>query len=337
MNVRLLIDAIVRQTMVLIAQLATSGGLRAPLAHVAGQAFLELARELEAQGVPKKVSADMFGMALRTYQRRMQRLSQSRTDRGRSLWEAVLEFIESGGVVSREEVLRRFRYDDEASLKGVLRDLVESGLVFSSGSGRNAVYRVATREEARRHPGGANDGPSLEAFVWLHVYRQRAIGEDALAAECGLSRAQLAPVVEALVAQGRIERVHGPRGEELRTRGLVLGLENPAGWEAAVLDQFSAVVQTITRKLALDQRASLNDEIGGSTYHFELWRGHPLEGEVLGELRRFRERMTRLRERADEHNLAHPHDGPKLRVTAYYGQSVMEDDDGAVGNRDDDE
>lgn len=42
MNVQLLIDVIVRQTMVLIAELATSGGLRAPLAHVAGQAFLGL-------------------------------------------------------------------------------------------------------------------------------------------------------------------------------------------------------------------------------------------------------------------------------------------------------
>src|SRR5688572_31319782 len=131
MNARLLIDAIVQQTTVLIAQLATSGGLRAPLAHVAGQVFVHLAQELEQQGVPKKVSADMFGMALRTYQRRMQRLSQSRTDRGRSLWEAVLEFIEQGGMVTREQVLKRFRHDDEASLKGVLRDLTESRLVFS--------------------------------------------------------------------------------------------------------------------------------------------------------------------------------------------------------------
>ena len=73
MNVQLLIDAIVRETTVLIAQLATSGGLRAPLAHVAGQVFAELAAELEREGVPKKVSADMFGLALRTYQRRTQR------------------------------------------------------------------------------------------------------------------------------------------------------------------------------------------------------------------------------------------------------------------------
>ena len=46
MNVKILIDSIVRQTTVLIAQLATSGGVRAPLAHVANQVFLDLSREL---------------------------------------------------------------------------------------------------------------------------------------------------------------------------------------------------------------------------------------------------------------------------------------------------
>ena len=50
MNTQLLIDFIVRQTTVLIAQLATSGGLRAPLAHIANQVFAELARKLEEQG-----------------------------------------------------------------------------------------------------------------------------------------------------------------------------------------------------------------------------------------------------------------------------------------------
>ena len=50
-DLKLLIDGIVRQTTVLIAQLSTSSGIRAPLAHVADQVFLELAREIEAQGV----------------------------------------------------------------------------------------------------------------------------------------------------------------------------------------------------------------------------------------------------------------------------------------------
>ena len=93
MDSQVLIDQVVRQTMVLIAQLATSGGARAPLAHIADRVFLELARELEAQGLSRKVTADMFGVALRSYRRRIQRLSESVTERGRSLWAAVLDFV----------------------------------------------------------------------------------------------------------------------------------------------------------------------------------------------------------------------------------------------------
>jgi hypothetical protein len=61
---------------------------RAPLARIANQVFLDLTNELEAQGISKKVSADMFGMALRAYQRKTQRLKESSTEQGRSLWEA---------------------------------------------------------------------------------------------------------------------------------------------------------------------------------------------------------------------------------------------------------
>jgi hypothetical protein len=71
MNTQGLIDAVVQQTMVFIAHLATAGGLRTPLVGVADQVFMELTRELQNQGVRKKVIADMFGMALRTYHRRV--------------------------------------------------------------------------------------------------------------------------------------------------------------------------------------------------------------------------------------------------------------------------
>ena len=86
METRHLIDAIVQQTTLLIAQLATSAGIRAPLAHIADQVFLDLAREIEQQGVTRKVVADMFGMALRTYQKKVNRLRASVTRREQTLW-----------------------------------------------------------------------------------------------------------------------------------------------------------------------------------------------------------------------------------------------------------
>lgn len=325
MNIRLLIDAVVRQTMVLVAELATSGGLRAPLSHVAEQAFLELARELENQGVGKKVSADMFGMALRTYQRRTQRLNQSVTDRGRSLWEATLDYIVQAGIVRRDEILRRFRHDDEASVRGVLRDLTDSGLIFCSGSGNNLAYRAATADEAqalRR----SEDPASLEAFVWSYVYRETEIGLDELSARTSLNLAELSPVVDRLVASGKVERLEAGQEPRLRSSRLLLGFDDPAGWEASVLDHFTALVQTVMRKLSRDQRAQSGDETGGSTYHFELWRGHPFESEVVGELGRFRERMSALRRKLDDYNRAHADQPRTLNVVAYYGQSMVEEE-----------
>ena len=99
MTVRLLIEGIVRQITVLLAELATSGGIRAPLANVADRVFMELARELESHGVSRAVSADMFGLALRTYLRRIRHHDESVTQRGPVALGAILDFIEvsSGG------------------------------------------------------------------------------------------------------------------------------------------------------------------------------------------------------------------------------------------------
>jgi len=97
--------AIVRQTTVLIAQLSTAAGVRAPLSRVADQVFLDLAREIEAQGVSRKVAADMFGLALRTYQTKVQRLARSSTERDRTLWEGILAFVAEHGPVSRKKLL----------------------------------------------------------------------------------------------------------------------------------------------------------------------------------------------------------------------------------------
>ncbi len=74
MNVNLLIDAVVRQTTVLVAQLATAAGTRATMAYTANQVFIDLVRELKEQGLGNKVIADMFGLALRTYHAKVQRL-----------------------------------------------------------------------------------------------------------------------------------------------------------------------------------------------------------------------------------------------------------------------
>jgi hypothetical protein len=326
MNPRLLIDGIVRQTTVLVAQLATSGGVRAPLAHIAGQVFLELAKELEGQGVTKKVSADMFGMALRTYQRRTHRLARSATDRGRSLWEAMFEYVKEREFVTREEILRRFGRDDEATVRGVLYDFMESGLVLSTGAGNGTAYRITTPEEAVRLE-TVQSRLSLEAVVWSLVFREQPASLDRLSELSGARRADLEQALESLSVQGRIERLSGEGEVRYRSFQLVLDAENPIGWEASVLDHFATVVKTICQKLSAKPKSKAANEIGGSTYHFAVYKGSPFERELRNELAAFRVRMSALRERVDEQNRAHGIADCTIRIDAYYGQRVVEEEE----------
>src|SRR5688572_15969646 len=204
MKTQVLIDSIVRQVTVLIAQLATSGGVRAPLAHLAKQAFVELANELAAQGVSRKVSADMFGMALRAYIRKVRRLSEGRTEPGRTLWQAVLDFVRGESLVARSRVLSRFARDGEIEVSSVLHDLTETGLVFCSGSGRNAVYRAASDDELGQFSRlGGESG--LDEMAWVLIYRNGATPLEELAAFLRCDEPQAKAVAARLIDAGRVQ------------------------------------------------------------------------------------------------------------------------------------
>jgi len=319
-NLQLLIDSIVRQTTVLIAQLATAGGVRAPLATVANQVFLDLADELAQQGVSRTVSADMFGLALRTYLRKIQRLRESSTEGGRSLWEAVLDFLNEGGLVTRTEVLRRFHRDDAEAVGAVLRDLSESGLVLRLGTGAGAAYRAATKEEIETLV-SSRDADGTDELVWAIVYRDGPIGREALSQR--LRRADLDAIIDRLVAAGRIHHADAAQGEEFSADHFFVSKDAAVGWEAAVFDHFQAVVKTVVARLRGEAQGPGGAPVGGSTYSFDVWPGHPMEVEVLGLLGDLRDRTSELRSRVRAYNTQHPRPRTFSHVTFYGGEHVV--------------
>lgn len=290
--------------------------MRAPLAHLANQVFLELANELAAQGISRKVSADMFGMALRSYRRRVQRLAGSETDRGRSLWEAILEYLSQRDLVSRNEILNRFRRDEEAFVRGVLKDLCESGLVFKIGAGHDTAYRAATTRELRQL-GAKEGGP--EQLVWIMVYREGPIGVDELLKMTGMGRGLLERWLEDLETDGRIERT---ASGTYKSRAMVVPLGDPAGWEAAMFDHFQAMVQTMCQRLRASGEP--DPDAGGSTYSFNIWPGHPYEEQARSILRRFRQQSTELRQRIQDYNAKQTLPGHYKHITVYAGQCSIE-------------
>jgi hypothetical protein len=319
-NTHLLIDAVVQQTMVFIAQLATSGGVRAPLAHVADQVFLDLSRELQNQGVTKKVIADMFGMALRTYHRRVQETMQSRTDAGRTVWEAVLEFIRESEPVSGSRVQLRFVHDDGEVVSGVLHDLVSSGLAFRSGRGDGAVYRAAAEADFAAANGSQSE--AAEWLAWLTVYRKESATLAELAETTRLPISTCEAALNALVEQGRATKSSDAQAV-YRSERFEVPLGESHGWEAAVLDHYQAMTSAICAKLAeRGAGARAKDVVGGSTWSLDVWAGHPLEEEATQTLARMREQMEALRARIDHHNEIAGVDAARQRVVVYVGQYV---------------
>jgi hypothetical protein len=328
MDVTLLIDAIVRQTMVLVAQLATAGGTRAPLARVANQVFVDLVRELREQGLGNKVIADMFGLALRTYHERVRRLAESASSQGRSLWEAVLIFVQERRVVGRADVLLRFAADDERTVRAVLTDLVDSGLIFRTGKGDAVSYRAGDPGEA---PATSDEARQEGLAHWVHVTlaRNGPFDRATLEQHLGWNGSALDDALDRLSRSARITITTTTSGAQYSAAECVIPFGTAAGWEASVFDHFQAMVTAIATKLRMGQRhAELRDAVGGSTYHFELWRGHPFESEALGLLGSIRERAGALRQRIVEYNAAHAEEmsareEQALTVVMYVGQTAL--------------
>ena len=325
MHTSLLVDAIMRQTTVLIAQLSATAGVRAPLAHLADEVFLSLSRELEDQGLSRKVVADMFGMALRSYQRRVQRISESVTEGGRTLWQAVYEYLQQQGQATRIAVFNRFLRDDPEAIAAVLADLVRSGLASRTGSGAATLFAV-TPEEARRLLARQGKEDTATAIVWIDVCRHPGTSVGQIAGRLGLDEEQVDSAVCRLERDGRLTR--GDQGQLEAEQAMVIPVGSEAGWEAAVFDHFQAVVGAITAKLRLGANSASSDTTGGTTLSFEIRAGHPLANEVRQLLAKFRHETDELWDRVEAENAKHPISEEEMqRVIFYFGQLVKGGED----------
>jgi hypothetical protein len=326
MNSKLLIDAFVRQTMVLIAQVATMAGVRTPLSHVANQVFLDLTQALEQQGLGRKVVADMFGLALRSYQQKVDRITESASTGGVTLWEAIHSYLAERSAVPRAELLLRFAIDDPASVAGILHDLVESGLVYKTGRGEASVYRVAPADDVR-HALAVDPGQTAQTCAWAAIYRKGPLSHAQLLEALPLDRVALDGALEALLRDGRVERSESAGNAVYSSRRMLLPLGQTAGWEASVIDHYHTVVGAICAKLRNGEtRALPSDQLGGSTFSYDVWPGHPHETEVLSLLKEHRRTLGALWDKVTKHNAAGKPDR-FARVSFYCGQLVTRDDD----------
>lgn len=322
MNAELLIDSIVRQTMVLIAEIATATESRPQLARTADDIFRSLVDALRSHGVSNKAIADMFGLTLRTYHNRVARLAEADAQRGEQLRSAILKFIDERKSVRKAQVLDHFRGHEPALVVGLLRDLVTTELVFQSGSGHAMAYRIARSDELP--PLTANDDERLGRLLWIAIQRFGPIDLERLLKFVPASPEAATAAVDRLIAEGRVTASRDGSGPVLYSSDeCFIAPEDPAGWEAAVFDHFQAVVATLAARLRMRTKDP-DDWTGGGTFSFEVWRGHPMFDEAVSLLSQTRSRARALRERIRDFNGRHAlKDERPLRVVFYLGQSLI--------------
>ena len=324
MNTRLLIDAIVHQTTVLIAQLSTAAGIRAPLAHIADQVFLDLSKEIEAQGISRKVAADMFGLAIRTYQKKVQRVVESAQSRERTLWQSVLDHLHELQSCSRRALLEHFRREDPVVVGSVLSDLVSSGLVYRTGSGESAIFGI-TKESDLAQAIREQRRESLGPVAWVMIYRAGGISRATLSDQLAVDAEDLDLALMQLEKNGQIERSGLGADATFSAKEFLVPVDAEHGWEAAVFDHFQAAVRAIGLKVRRGRPRSAQDDIvGGATLGFDLCEGHPHLEEALALLRTVRAQVNELWAKVEAYNAAHPiSEQDRIELSFYFGQSVV--------------
>jgi DNA-binding Lrp family transcriptional regulator len=262
----------------------------------------------------------MFGLALRSYQKKVQRLAESETLRDKTLWEAIIDYIKEQGSVPRRRIFERFQRDDEHAVAAILNDLVGSGLAYSTGRGQSALFGVTSVVDQERMA-GEEQRTMLPAVVWLIIYREGPLDESALAARLGIDAAPLANILTELEREGRVQR--DAASGRYRSSTVTIAVGDRAGWEAAVLDHFQAVAKAIAAKVKMGPGSDLGPLVGGATLSFDVFPGHPLEAEVSGLLGVVRAQVNEVWHRLAAYNREHPiPDARKTKVTFYLGQNV---------------
>ena len=268
--------------------------------------------------------ADMFGLALRSYQQKVERLSESASSGGVTLWEAVHRYLTEKQVTSRAELMQRFVGDNPTSVAGVVHDMVESGLVYKTGRGDSVIYRIASAADVER---ALSDDPRThEALAWVTIYREGPITRSTLLERLPLPHVDLDRALAALVLDGRVQESGEGADRRYSSQHILLPLGESAGWEAALLDHYRAMVAAMCAKLRNGRtRALPDDQLGGSTFSYDVWPGHPLEQRVLSLLATHRQQLAALWDEIAAHSKRAAAPTNPTRVTFYVGQLVTTD------------
>src|SRR5690606_34999617 len=128
-----------------------------------------------------------------------------------------------------------------------LQDLVESGLVYKTGSRQGSVYRIAPDDDVSRI---ASSPRALEAALWFRIYREGPITRSALLDTAKASAAELDAALSELTSSGRVRVADDGTERKYNCHQCFVPINDEEAWAPNVVNHFQMVTSAICAKLA---------------------------------------------------------------------------------------
>jgi len=292
----------------------------------------QLMVELSNRGMHRGRIAELFACSTETVRMRAKKHGDLNTRAGSvqplAPWRvtALNRLRESNGAWISVEDLRtskRVNLSYDCWFNAMIKDLVDAGVLEVNASG--LTCRVVCEERLQAVQGTPSSREAEESLVWAAIYRRGPISEADLSPLVAMPGNALRTHLRSLIRQGLVTDIGESDDAYIATHFEASPIEAQR-WESALHDHFAAVYDAAAAKLVHGGSEQWTGVLGGSTYSFDLWEGHPDEQRVRELLSTLRAVVRPVVDEHREHDRALASTVPRAevyRVVVYLGQGVV--------------
>jgi hypothetical protein len=316
----LLITIVVRKSADLVATVATQGGSRHSLAEVPNRFHEALAEALDARNVPRKVAAEMFGVGLRTHQRRLKQAHEAPVTKRETLSARVYRLVSVAGESTKLDIELAFQDVPAHLLASALRDLQKNDLLLRTQHGAEVRFATTGRSGVLQD---ADEFHVLQHFLSALVHRLGPVRSRDL---CPLVDEPLELVESALqtLEHDGFLASEGPQtARQWVSRNKAMPRKAGPRRLATLGDHFVAVLTNLMGAVEENDPETMDTSpsSAGTSVAIEVPEGHALVGELHEAFRVFRTTVADIQKRAEGLEDA-GNTSPPVRLSSYAGTRV---------------
>ncbi|GEM_PF-4795367 len=276
-NYSLFVDTTLSSAASIIAAIMTRNHQRRSYQNIGEKLFKNIAEELIRRDVPYRVAADMMGVSLRTFHRKLK--NAKLVDSGRAAT-AILSYIVDLKEVGRIELYGHFHFLDPALIGSILKDFQASGHIEIEGEKIESLGQKEIHKET-----------VSQNYVHFVLIQHPEMTVADLVAITPLSTFECQNILDTLIQKERIEKV----GEKYTAHTpLLLSRQSMHEDESLIFGlsmMFDAACKAI--KIRIDSEGETKNS-QGNLRSFRVKKGDANDRRIIATLDKLSDSMSEL-------------------------------------------